>query len=110
MRMIDADQLIDECEELISIEWNHNVSPASWADAEEEFLQRLKDAPTIDAVEVVHGHWYVSEYEYLNCSVCGEEMYTGCNSTEEAQLLKEHWKKFCPNCGAKMDGEENGNL
>lgn len=63
-----------------------------------------------DAVEVVHGHWYVSEYEYLNCSVCGEEMYTGCNSTKEAQLLKEHWKKFCPNCGAKMDGEGNGNL
>ena len=61
-------------------------------------------APTVDAAEVVHGRWYVSEYEYLNCSVCGEAMYTGCNSNREANLLKDHWKNYCPNCGAKMDG------
>lgn len=61
-------------------------------------------APAADVVEVVHGHWYVSEYEYLNCSACGGAMYTGCNSTKEAELLKHHWKPYCPNCGAKMDG------
>ena len=53
MRLIDAGPLIDECEELLSIEWNQKVSPASWAVAEEEFLQRLLDAHTVDAVPVV---------------------------------------------------------
>lgn len=53
MRLIDALPLIDECEEMISIEDNHKVAPPSWANAEEEFLQRLLDAPTVDAVKVV---------------------------------------------------------
>ena len=60
--------------------------------------------PTADVAEVKHGEWYVTEYEYLNCSICGEAMYTGCNSTQEANLLKDHWTSYCPNCGAKMDG------
>ena len=53
MRLIDCEPLIDECEELISIEWNRKVSPPSWADAEEEFMKRLEEAPIIDAVPVV---------------------------------------------------------
>lgn len=60
-----------------------------------------------DVAPVVHGKWCVSEYEYLNCSVCGEQMYTGCNSTKEAIILAKHWKNYCPNCGAKMDLYEN---
>lgn len=59
-------------------------------------------APVADVREVVRGKWIVVEPEYLNCSVCGEAMYSGCNSTKEAILLKDHWKNFCPNCGADM--------
>ena len=65
----------------------------------------INQFPAADVAPVVHGRWIVSEYEYLDCSVCGEAMYTGCNSTKEAKLLKDHWKRYCPNCGAKMDGE-----
>ena len=67
-----------------------------------ELIDKVPDA---DVAPVVHGKWCVSEYEYLNCSVCGEQMYTGCNSTKEALILAKHWKKYCPNCGAKMDLE-----
>lgn len=44
-----------------------------------------------------HGKWIdtgdMQEYwaEEYQCSICGE---------------KDHWHKFCPNCGAEMDGGE----
>ena len=56
------------------------------------------EAPTVDAVPVVHGRWVWTEtgeedYEqYWACSKCGEHTYFITN--------------FCSNCGAKMDLEE----
>ena len=52
------------------------------------------------------GHWTISEYEYLDCSCCGESYYTGCDSMEEAnmRLKKGFYFKYCPYCGAKMEG------
>lgn len=56
----------------------------------------IKQEPTVDAMPVVHGHWIVGEMQpHMTCSVC------------------EHWfslyqpTNYCPNCGAKMDGDEN---
>ena len=57
----------------------------------------LDNAPAADAVEVVHGRWVevpsmAPEYK---CSECGQTF--------------EWWEPdeahYCPNCGAKMDGE-----
>lgn len=62
----------------------------------------IESIPTANVREDVHGKWVVVEHEYLNCSVCGEAMYTGCSSSKEAMILKDHWKNFCPNCGARM--------
>lgn len=64
-----------------------------------QIAEQLVDA---EYAPVVHGEWCVVEPEYLNCSVCGTEMYTACNSAREAELLKRHWKPYCPNCGADM--------
>ena len=57
--------------------------------------------PTVDAVEVVHGHMVerIVDHEYpwytvFDCSECG------CSV--------EKWHNYCPNCGAKMDGDGNG--
>ena len=65
-----------------------------------EFERLLKEAPTVDAVEVVHGRWIMGvdegDYEYGTCSVCGYNEYNAfC-------CLLPH--NYCPNCGAKMDG------
>ena len=49
----------------------------------------LHDIPAADVVEVRHGRWN-NGYEVQNCSECG---YRGKRSY-----------KYCPNCGAKMDG------
>lgn len=44
-----------------------------------------------DVVQVVHAHW-IDGYRWQTCSKCRNKG-------------KKSWK-FCPNCGAKMDGEK----
>jgi hypothetical protein len=53
-----------------------------------------------------HGYWFFTEYEYFDCSVCGEAYYNGCDSSTEARYrLKTKYDlyKKCPYCGAIMD-------
>lgn len=57
----------------------------------------LADTPTADVVEVKHGKWEKMWHSYFKqelpcCSVCGH-------------FSAMRWK-YCPECGAKMDGEE----
>ena len=93
MRLIDADSLPLGAFVEPRTEWHEG-----WNDA----LYAAKDAaPTVDAVEVVHGRWISVEarpHLIYECSICGDRWAYGemlnCN--------------FCPNCGAKMDGDENG--
>ena len=60
----------------------------------------LREAPTVDAVQVVHGRWETNSDrpDTLICSICkcGFDMW------------KHDPHNFCPNCGARMDGDENG--
>ncbi|MDY4856314.1 MAG: hypothetical protein SO155_09915 [Candidatus Ventricola sp.] len=63
----------------------------------EEFID---NAPTIDAEPVRYGRWIqnknVPAYHY--CSLCKvtHKMKMSCNAYV--------FMKYCPNCGAKMDG------
>ena len=58
--------------------------------------------PTMDAAPVVHGHWALyPDWRYLRCSNCKVEF-------KEAYFPKT--KNYCPNCGAKMDGERKDNV
>ena len=58
-------------------------------------IQELKALPAVDAAPVVHGRWMnipdKPEWDQKMCSVCGD--YFCCQAN------------YCPNCGAKMDGE-----
>ena len=67
----------------------------------------IDHAELVDAVEVVHGEWkFIGDSEEQPydcawmCSVCGK-MYWA----EDSNMVTED-AHFCPNCGAKMDGEE----
>lgn len=53
MRLIDAESLESQAKECIENEWDQRVAPTSWAHAEESFLCRIEDTPTVDAVPVV---------------------------------------------------------
>lgn len=71
----------------------------------------IDDAPTIDAVEVKHGEWFgVHEYiDHLE-KVTGEKfqisnLYDGCNFCNNCWYSFPRKYNYCPNCGARMDGE-----
>ena len=73
----------------------------------------IAEAPTVDAVEVVHGRWEdMYDGKYANpryrCSVCKEKTIylfnrNSLGNWEEVQAKT----NYCPHCGAKMDGDGN---
>lgn len=56
-------------------------------------IRKVKSVPAVDVVEVKHGEWIYGDFDIPHCSECGNE------------VLPNQISKFCPNCGAKMDGE-----
>lgn len=59
----------------------------------------IESRPTVDAVPVVHGYNTEDDTSLFKCSVCGWacwDTYYGDTNTY----------KYCPNCGAVMDGKE----
>ena len=94
MRLIAADALKEE--------WIKDTGRAFPADY---FIFTIDRSPTIDAAPVVRGRWVgktpETRHEYVyplnyKCSNCGF-------------LAKYDGWRYCPNCGAKMDGgTDNG--
>ena len=68
-----------------------------------EFIQSIH---TVDAVEVVHGRWlwHDDEFEYV-CSAC--KCRFDYNHTFGIFDHDYEYGNYCPNCGAKMDGDGN---
>ncbi len=69
----------------------------------------IKRLPAADVAEVVHGEWQgegdgyadgALVYDVWHCSQCG---YCIDDGTDNPDCLP----KYCPNCGAKMDGGDN---
>ena len=63
----------------------------------------IEDAPAADVVPVRHGRWerhWARPRVYADllwhCSVCGYK---------NAESYADTYHHYCPNCGAKMDGE-----
>ena len=89
MRLIDADALMEETQN------------GGWDIDRKELKMILKYVPTIDAVPVVRGEWTYEINEYFRtCSVC---------RNSQALLAGENLSRFkyCPFCGAKIEGEQN---
>lgn len=56
----------------------------------------LDDLPAIDAAPVAHSKWkFLNDYE-SRCSSCGKEIF----------IDHDDEYRYCPNCGARMDGGE----
>lgn len=72
----------------------------TWLDGEVLVMavSEIDNAPTVDAIEVVHAKWERNEHDKIVCSRCKNE-----------PLLDDfgYWvmSKYCPNCGAEMDGD-----
>ena len=53
--------------------------------------------PSADVAPVRHGQWKCNK----PCPVCGEDRFEGL----DADIWADWEPPYCPNCGAKMDGE-----
>ena len=63
-------------------------------------VEEINNIPAADVVEVVHGRWEeADDGDGVVCSVCGEDFCTIIHETNRF--------KYCPNCGARMDGEKD---
>lgn len=63
------------------------------------------NAPTVDAVEVVHGRWIHTAIEDDNWG--GTFHKWTCSNCDFSTGHNPHGTNYCPNCGAKMDGDSN---
>lgn len=66
-------------------------------------LREVSDAPAADVAPVVHGRWVfetatANTLSRIKCDICG--WWTLDPSVDDSY-------KYCPNCGAKMDGGDN---
>ena len=87
-----------------SYEWPCTVCVTAYG-SEPSKWESIVPIPTY-MVKVVHGEWSTIEDDYcglvaLHCSVCNQEWWF----EEDAPIKHYH---YCPNCGAKMDGDGNG--
>lgn len=81
MRPIDADELIKRTKR--------------WAiNSREAVQQMIIGCPTIDAVPARHGKWVGKEDKRWHCSEC------------DGIAPKGYRYNYCPDCGAKMDLDE----
>ena len=99
-RLIDANALIDDWNEAIKrmVRDSDGKVPIDFG----LVICAVSKAPTVDAVEVVHGRWEKAEYNgFLRCDQC-KDVYINEEWLEDGK-----WN-YCPNCGAKMDGDGNG--
>lgn len=89
MRLIDADALIKKYDLHIVIGAGDNICID---------IADIAKAPTVDAVEVVHGRWIAESEESIRCSEC-------CFNRASIKMPLD----YCPNCGASMKaGDQNG--
>ena len=61
------------------------------------YAVKIKSIPATDLAPVRHGRWVPTKAPFMNecedCSMCGYRTVWG------------HRYNYCPNCGARMDGE-----
>lgn len=122
-RYIDADALLDDvferyckdCDKRKGIKngeyriiYEVGEAPCRACDVDDMKCE-LDDAPTVDAVPVVHGHWeekevfyddngngVIAEWQSCRCSECKKY-----DTSPYLYYFKE--PKYCSECGAKMD-------
>ena len=101
MRPIDADSFKEEL--VKDLANTMRMMELHKGDMAVSVLNKLDEAETLDVAPVVHGRWgepriigfddsYRAVYGYP-CSVCND-----CTKVIDS--------KYCPNCGAKMDGDK----
>lgn len=93
-------------DEYISREAALEITTRTCGDYAAAFAE-IRKLPAADVAEVVHGEWLRADDDWnslttIQCSLCSEEW---CFETDDDVSLLNY--KYCPNCGARMDGGDN---
>ena len=98
-RLIDANALMVHMKDLPR--WEGMFEP-------EDVISSVENAPTVDAVEVVHGRWEdIKDLGGGNCFGYCSNCKTPQKASNATALKSMH--RYCRWCGAKMDGERKDN-
>ena len=68
-------------------------------------LEDIANIPAADVVPVVHGRWVDKMVRDWHCSECGQKVPRQVYFDGYCYADK---LNYCPNCGARMDGDGNG--
>lgn len=115
MRLIDADALKDMMLQAYNdalpefdMPWKKKMAHSVTL----SFMADIDEAPTVDAVPVVHGKWIPFEEE-TGVEAFGYKEYTTlgfrCSVCHADIDVSEQYFRYCPMCGAKMsNGDRKG--
>lgn len=93
-RYIDAEKLkcsIDSETDSI-FDWGMTIEELYY-----NLCKLIDDEPTVDAQEVKHGYW---QNKYRSGTTVKEGVVSSC-----CDMWNNRKSQFCPNCGARMDGD-----
>lgn len=93
-RYIDAEKLkcsIDSETDSI-FDWDMTIEELYY-----NLCKLIDDEPTADVQEVKHGYW---QNKYRSGTTIKEGVVSSC-----CDMWNNRKSQFCPNCGARMDGE-----
>lgn len=89
MRLIDAEELLK------ILQKQQQLGNVNDSRGRAKAILEVIHAPTVDAEPVKHGKWFHDMEGYARCSCCNEH-----EQNEVAFFFT-----YCPNCGARMDGD-----
>ena len=93
------EQIIKQLSELIDDREAFYIKDIAALKAAIEFLK--------NAAPVKHEAWTEKKGDTANWIICCDGYYPFCSVCGEEPLGRE-MSRYCPNCGARMDGGENG--
>lgn len=97
-KYIDAEMLIAELDASCMPIFENGIS-GCLGDTE-SIADVIRSQPAADVQEVRHGKWIRVDDTKCKCSCCDIIAFIALYPCGD--------KNYCPNCGVRMDGEENG--
>lgn len=115
-RLIDAEDIVDIINDFVKVIVAHSEFTKGYVEAHKSFAKLIDEMPTIEQPTWISCAERLpdEEQEVLCLTPDGSfrvfvDDYTGrCTNCHEENLMDwEYEDKFCPNCGARMDLEDN---
>lgn len=100
--MMENEKRLDLIDRNALLKKQYNTSPLKGLQFAEMVVdvRDIEDAPTVEAVEVVHGRWKDGV-----CTACDFDIRDMIDGESEFRNWVWECVPYCPNCGADMRGE-----